>query len=62
MLPDCINGDKCEGSGRYHNDDGEVLDLVDNSNVYQLGYAHTNTSLTEVPTTLTFSVSSHVKA
>jgi len=47
---------KCSGKGRYMNDDGEVLDLNDNANFYILGYEHTNSTTTEVPTTLTFSV------
>jgi len=35
ILPDCMtDASKCSGSGRYLNDDGEVLDLEDNVNLY----------------------------
>ena len=44
--------------GQYLNDDGLVLDVKDNQNIYTLSYTHTNTTASEVPALLTLTVAS----
>lgn len=38
LLPECKTD--CDATGRYLNDDGEVLDLENNVNIYSLSYSH----------------------
>lgn len=54
LVPSCTTD--CVATGRYLNDDGEVLDQTNNVNIYTMSYSHSNTTSTEVPATLTLTV------
>lgn len=38
LLPGCTTD--CDATGRYLNDDGEVLNQENNVNIYSLSYTH----------------------
>jgi hypothetical protein len=44
------------------NDDGEVLDITNNINIYTMSYTHSNATTSEKPDTLTLTVTQVAKA
>jgi hypothetical protein len=56
LLPDCINTQNCMATGKYLNDDGVVFDQTGNVNIYEFAYHQDNSTTTDPPKTLTFTV------